>query len=446
MVDLIAIRKVGTAAVRRASSCRPVWISLGMAVAFVCSGCVDLSRPWEGAGRLDAGGMGGLGGSGLAATGGEGGTVATFPSGLDGGGVVMDGEADQAALGGAGDTAAPGAGGDIEVGSGGVDGTPIGGTSGAWDAGSGGVGGTTPDVGIEVPTGGTGGVPTDGAGGSPSDLPMDALPDVPKDVPTGSGGRGGTGGSGTGGSGTGGSGTGGSGGASDASVDLDGGLSAGLIAYYPCEAATGTVLPDSSSHGNDGTLASGAGAAGTGPAYSFAGGELGNALVLSSANKGYLSAPPGILASAGEMTIAEWVYLKSNPSWQRIFDFGQDQNVDMVLVSNNNNTGRPRFAISLTGPSGAQVIDGPSALPTGIWAHLAVVIGPSGGILYVNGQQVGANSSMTLRPADLGSTPNNFFGRSQYASDPYLDGSLDEIRVYDRALTPAQISALAAGA
>jgi hypothetical protein len=159
-----------------------------------------------------------------------------------------------------------------------------------------------------------------------------------------------------------------------------------------------------------------------------------------------LSLPPGILASAGEMTIAEWVYLKSNPSWQRIFDFGQDQNVDMVLVSNNNNAGQPRFAISLTGPNGAQVIDGPSALPTGIWVHLAVVIGRSGGILYVNGQQVGANSSMTLHPADLGSTPNNFFGRSQYASDPYLDGSLDEIRVYDRALTPAQISALAAGA
>jgi hypothetical protein len=166
-------------------------------------------------------------------------------------------------------------------------------------------------------------------------------------------------------------------------------------------------------------------------------------LFLASANKGYLSVPPGILASAVEMTVSEWVYLKSNLSWQRIFDFGQDQNVDMVLLSNNNNTGRPRFAISLTGPSGAQVIDGPSAFPTGSWTHLAIVIGPSGGILYINGQQVGANSSLTLRPADLGNTPNNYFGRSQYATDPYLDGNLDEIRIYDRALTPAEISALA---
>jgi hypothetical protein len=53
---------------------------------------------------------------------------------------------------------------------------------------------------------------------------------------------------------------------------------------------------------------------------------------------------------------------------------------------------------------------------------------------------------MSLHPSDLGSTPNNYFGRSQYASDPYLDGSLDEIRIYDRALTTAEISALAGGA
>ena len=47
-----------------------------------------------------------MGGSGLAAMGGAGGMVATLPSGLNARGLVMDGEADQAALGGAGDTPA----------------------------------------------------------------------------------------------------------------------------------------------------------------------------------------------------------------------------------------------------------------------------------------------------------------------------------------------------
>jgi hypothetical protein len=394
--------------------------------------------------------MGGVDGNGLTAMGGGGQTVASFPSGLDGGSIAGEGGLDQAALGGSGDTAMPGAGGDREVGSGGADGMSTDGTDEAWDAGSGGVGSATPDVGLGGQTGGTGGAAIDGAGRSPSDLPVDSPADVPQDAPT-DGVRGsetadsGIADSGIADSGTADARNGGTDGTTDAGVGIDERLSAGLVAYYPCESATSAVLLDSSGHRNDGTLASGAGGAGTGPAFSFAAGEVGNALFLNSANKGYLSVPPGILASAVEMTIAEWVYLKSNPNWQRIFDFGQDQTVDMVLISNNNNTGRPLFAISLTGAGGAQYINGPSAFPTGIWTHIAIVLGPSGAILYIKGQQVGANSSLTLRPADLGSTPNNYFGRSQYASDPYLDGSLDEIRIYDRALTPAEISVLANG-
>jgi len=200
-------------------------------------------------------------------------------------------------------------------------------------------------------------------------------------------------------------------------------------------------LPDSAGNSHDGTLSS----SGTGAGYSFGSGEVGNALFLNPTDKGYVSVPPGILASAREMTIAEWVYINSNPSWQRIFDFGQDENVDMVLVSNNNNTGLSRFAISQNGPNAAQIIDASSPLPIKTWIHIAVVIGPSGGILYVGGQQAGATPTMTLCPADLGSTANNYFGRSQYASDPYLDGRLDEIRIYDRALAPAEILALASG-
>ena len=65
--------------------------------------------------------------------------------------------------------------------------------------------------------------------------------------------------------------------------------------------------------------------------------------------------------------------------------------------------------------------------------------------LYVDGAQVGASTAMTLRPADLGNTPKNYLGRSQWPADPYLDGAIDEFRVYDRALAPDEIQALASG-
>jgi hypothetical protein len=52
---------------------------------------------------------------------------------------------------------------------------------------------------------------------------------------------------------------------------------------------------------------------------------------------------------------------------------------------------------------------------------VAVTLGGSTGILYVNGTEVGRNSSMTLTPDSFGATTQNYIGKSQYP-DPYLDG------------------------
>jgi hypothetical protein len=73
-----------------------------------------------------------------------------------------------------------------------------------------------------------------------------------------------------------------------------------------------------------------------------------------------------------------------------------------------------------------------------------VAVAKSGntGTLYVNGTQVGQNTSMTLSPSSLGNTTNNWIGRSQYAADPFLDGQIDEFRIYNRALSAAEVQAL----
>jgi len=58
---------------------------------------------------------------------------------------------------------------------------------------------------------------------------------------------------------------------------------------------------------------------------------------------------------------------------------------------------------------------------------------------HVLGVQVGQNTSMTLSPSSLGNTTNNWIGRSQYASDAYLDGQVDGFRIYNRALSASEI-------
>jgi hypothetical protein len=143
-----------------------------------------------------------------------------------------------------------------------------------------------------------------------------------------------------------------------------------------------------------------------------------------------------------DFTVAAWVNLNTADTWSRIFDFGNDTTYNMFLTPSCD-TGEIRFAITITGNSDEQRISGTSAVATGSWQHVAVVKNGNTGILYVNGSEVGRNSSMTLRPVDLGSTSNNYIGRSQYADDPYLNGSIDNFYIYNRPLNTSEISSLA---
>ena len=53
-----------------------------------------------------------------------------------------------------------------------------------------------------------------------------------------------------------------------------------------------------------------------------------------------------------------------------------------------------------------------------------------------------AKSEITIKPSDLGNTTNNFVGASQYTeTDPLFHGSISEFRIYDSALTAAEVEA-----
>jgi len=51
-------------------------------------------------------------------------------------------------------------------------------------------------------------------------------------------------------------------------------------------------------------------------------------------------------------------------------------------------------------------------------------------------------TGVTLGPADLGTIDYAFIGRSQFGVDPHFDGMIDELRIYDRALSAAEVDAL----
>jgi hypothetical protein len=204
-----------------------------------------------------------------------------------------------------------------------------------------------------------------------------------------------------------------------------------LLAYLALDDGSGVTAADSSGKGHAGTLVNGA---------SWASGKKGGAVSLNGSN-GYLSLPADIVSDVADITVAAWVFWNASGTWARVFDFGSGAGHYMMLAARGS-SGFPRFAMTVNGGSGEQGIDSNTALPLGQWVHVAVTLSGKTGTLYLDGNPVGSNPAMVLAPFRLGSTSQNWIGRSQYASDPYFNGLVDEFRIYRGALSAAEIAAL----
>lgn len=204
-----------------------------------------------------------------------------------------------------------------------------------------------------------------------------------------------------------------------------------LAAWWKFDETSGTAAVDSSGNGRNGTLQSGA---------LRAAGQSGNALWLNGMNTSFVSLPSGLVATLDDFSITAWVYIHSHTAWARLFDFGNDTTNYMYLAPASGG-GKLRFTITTSGVGGEQVIEGPAPSP-GAWHHVAVIRSGSTGTLLVDGEPVGTNASMTLRPSHLGNTTRNYLGKPQWP-DPYLNGRVDDFRIYRRALDVSEVSILA---
>jgi len=212
-----------------------------------------------------------------------------------------------------------------------------------------------------------------------------------------------------------------------------GGVSLGLVALYAFNETSGTTTADTSGNGHTATLVGGA---------TFASGLQNNAVTMDGSNQ-YVSLPNGIVSGLTSFSISAWVKLSAATQWSRIFDFGTGTSTYMFLTPNAGNM-KLRFSITTGGSGQEEQISAP-ALPTSSWQHVVVTLAANTGTVYVNGVQAGQNTNMTLNVASLGNTRQNWLGRSEYSVDPYLNGQCDNFRIYNRALSAADVQTLYAG-
>jgi len=169
---------------------------------------------------------------------------------------------------------------------------------------------------------------------------------------------------------------------------------------------------------------------------SFADGKSGTKAISLNGSTNFLQLPVNI-ADNHEITISAWVYWKGTAAWQRIFDFGNDQNQFMFLTPRSGSS-QMRFAIK---NGGAEQQLNATALPMLSWNHVAVTLGENGAGMYLNGKLVAESNAVTIRPDDI-KPILNYIGRSQYP-DPLFNGLIDDFRVYNHALSSTEIAKLA---
>jgi hypothetical protein len=156
---------------------------------------------------------------------------------------------------------------------------------------------------------------------------------------------------------------------------------------------------------------------------------------ISMTNTSYLQLPYEI-ANSEELSIAMWVNWRSSANWQRIFDFGHDTDHYMFLTPKNSYTGKMRFAIKNGGDE--QTLDCNTVLQSNQWKHVVVSLGKNKTTIYIDGVEAASTTGITIRPNEIKSVLN-YLGRSQFAADPYFMGYLDDVRVYNYAVSADEV-------
>ena len=171
----------------------------------------------------------------------------------------------------------------------------------------------------------------------------------------------------------------------------------------------------------------------------------GTNLILLGASTNYVQLPAGILSNYPAVTIDLWATFPDQmPDNCMLYAFG---NTDASGAGENYIFCGPqggRIAITGVDPgwAGEQGTGGAGDLSFQKNIHITSVYDPPAGLesFYTNGVLVSQNTAITV-PMSYVDDVINYIGHSLYTADPHEDLNLIEFRIYNGALSPADVAA-----
>ncbi len=199
-------------------------------------------------------------------------------------------------------------------------------------------------------------------------------------------------------------------------------LDSGLAGYWKLDDASGTTATDSSTNANNGTLTNG-------PTWGT--GKIGSDVVFDGVND-YIISGSNISLANRTFSVAAWAKRTSNNTWDFIITQGSSAVLNQAFQFGfrDNNT----FTCSFY----ANDLDTVATYTDSTWHYwvCSYDVSNSSRKIYRDGVLVASNSAA----AYVGSGQLNI-GRYQVL-DTYFHGSIDEVRVYNRALSDDEVSQL----
>ncbi|MGU3645381.1 LamG-like jellyroll fold domain-containing protein [Microbacterium sp. C23T] len=208
---------------------------------------------------------------------------------------------------------------------------------------------------------------------------------------------------------------------------------AGLLAEYLFDETAGSSVPNSAT-GPVGaaTVMNGTDSLWTGSSLVFTGGAK------TSPTASWVRLPDNLLSgkTSATVTIETKLDASMKNNWNFLWNIGSDSTTQYYFASVRDN---PRTTITTGGGGGEVNARSGTALSSDRWYSLTSVIDGAAGTItfYVDGEQV-ARTATALTPASITNQTLNAIGRAPYP-DPMYKGEVSTFRVYDRALTAAEV-------
>jgi len=209
-----------------------------------------------------------------------------------------------------------------------------------------------------------------------------------------------------------------------------------LVGWWKLDETEGKDVADSSGNGNIGKILEGT------PKWQPNGGKIGGALLLDGQRDFVQIANEQKFDFTDQMTVAAWVKVNSvDKWWQAIVTKGDSA----WRLHHYEQSGRVAFHATGLSTPGMRQHGGPASqtdIADGQWHHVAAVYGGGKGYIYVDGRledEIEMSGSIATNDEPV------CIGENSRARDRAFNGMIDDVRIYDYALSPAEISMLCRG-